>query len=150
MTLSSFKPRKMLGDFANDAAIDRIGYSSIIKSANSGPNSQPCNSELITSISQIFSLLFILWLTNFIFAPIFCNAKIIPFLVGLLLIFLTIIFEFLLISADTMKKALLERSFGTSIFFGNNSFCPKIFIIFLLSTFFVSIFAPNDSNIISV
>ena len=46
-----------LGELANEAAIESIGYSSIIKSANSGPNSQPDKLELDTSISHTLSLL---------------------------------------------------------------------------------------------
>ena len=73
-----------------------------------------------------------------------------PFLVGLLLIFLRINLELLLINAATIKKALLERSFGTSIFLETNSFLPIILINLLSSFFLTSIFAPNASSMISV
>ena len=68
-------------------------------------------------------------LNKLIFAFIIFKAFKIPSLVELMFIFFSKIFEFLLINAATIKKALLDKSEGTEIFFDFNSFSPIIFII---------------------
>ncbi len=55
-----------------------------------------------------------------------------------------------LIKHATMKKALLDRSDGTSIFLAISSFFPIMEICLHLFSSLISIFAPKESNIISV
>ena len=73
--------------FAKAAAIERIGYSSIISFAISEFNSQPLNSLYPTSRSATSSPPKSLWFFKFIFAPIFFNAIKIPSLLGFMLMF---------------------------------------------------------------
>ena len=73
----------------------------------------------------------------FIFAPILFKAINNPLLVGLTFIFSSVIFESLFINAATIKNELLDKSAGTSIFFGVRSFLPFIIISEVFPIFFV-------------
>ena len=98
---------------AAEAAMLRIGISSMIFGIMEPPISVPFKDDDMTSISPTFSLHFICSFKIFICAPIFFNTPIRPHLLSFKPTFFIRILEFFAIKPATIKKDADEKSPAT-------------------------------------